>query len=164
MRLMAKSKKHKHDDSTIIVNKKIRHDYYIEDKFEAGLVLAGWEVKSLRQKKVQLVDSHVIIKDGEAWLLGSLITPLLSASTHVVADPTRTRKLLLNKRELGRIFGNIQQKGYTCVATKLYWKGHLIKCQIALAKGKKDHDKRAVEKDREWKIQKQRVMRDSVKQ
>lgn len=156
---MAKAKKSKTPDTTIVRNKKALHDYFIEDTFEAGMVLEGWEVKSLREKKVQLVDSYVTLKDGEAWLLGCRIVPLHSASTHVVADPERTRKLLLNRRELARMFGAIQQKGYTCVATKLYWKGHLIKCQIALAKGKKDHDKRDTVKDREWNIQKQRVVR-----
>lgn len=155
---MAKTKKAKHDDTTIVVNKKANHDYFIEDRFEAGIALLGWEVKSLRQKKVQLVDSHVIVKDGEAWLLGSQITPLLSASSHVVADPTRTRKLLLHRKELARIFAGIQQKGYTCVCTKLYWKGHLIKCQVALAKGKHNFDKREVTKEREWNIAKQRTM------
>lgn len=155
---MAKTKKAKHDDTTIVVNKKANHDYFIEDRFEAGIALLGWEVKSLRQKKVQLVDSHVIVKDGEAWLLGSQITPLLSASSHVIADPTRTRKLLLHSKELARIFAGIQQKGYTCVCTKMYWKGHLVKCQVALAKGKHTFDKREVEKEREWNIAKQRTM------
>ncbi len=152
------AKKPKHSDSTIVVNKKARHDYFLEDTIEAGIALAGWEVKSLREKKVQLVDSHVIIKDGEAWLLGSQIVPLQTASTHVVADPTRTRKLLLHRKELARIFSSIQQKGYTCVCTKMYWKGHLVKCQLALAKGKQKHDKRASEKEREWNIDKRRTM------
>jgi len=116
-------------------------------------------VKALRQKKVQLTDSHVIIKDGEAWLLGSQITPLNTASTHVICDPTRTRKLLLHKKELARIFESVQQKGHTCVCTKLYWKDHLVKCQIALAKGKQSHDKRATIKEREWNIDKQRAVR-----
>jgi len=160
---MAKPRKSKHDDSTIVVNKKANHDYFIEDRFEAGIMLVGWEVKSLREKKVQLVDSHVIIKDGEAWLLGSQINPLLAASSHVIADPTRTRKLLLNRKELSRIFAGIQQKGYTCVCSKMYWKGHLIKCQIALAKGKHDYDKRQVEKDREWNIDKRRTMSHEAK-
>jgi len=156
---MAKPKKSKTPDTTIVRNKKALHDYFVENTFEAGMVLEGWEVKSLREKKVQLVDTYVTLKDGEAWLLGCRIVPLNSASTHVVADPERTRKLLLKGRELAQLFGAIQQKGYTCVATKLYWKGHLVKCQIALAKGKKDHDKRDTIKDREWNIQKQRVVR-----
>lgn len=156
---MAKPKKSKQDDSTIVVNKKANHDYFIGDRFEAGIALDGWEVKSLRQKKVQLVDSHVIIKDGEAWLLGAQINPLETASTHVIADPTRTRKLLLHKKELARIYAATQQKGNTCVCTRLYWKNHLVKCQIALAKGKHSYDKRAAIKEREWNIDKQRAVR-----
>jgi SsrA-binding protein len=156
---MAKPKKKKADDTTIVVNKKANHDFFIGDKFEAGIALTGWEVKSLRQKKIQLVDSHVIIKNGEAYLLSAQITPLDTASSHVVADPTRTRKLLLHKKELARIFSAIQQKGHTCVCTKLYWKGHLVKCQIALAKGKHSFDKRASIKEREWNIDKQRAVR-----
>ena len=159
IRAMAKSsKKGKKGDSSIVVNKKARHDYHIDETFEAGISLAGWEVKSLRQGKVQLVDSYVLLKDGEAWLIGSQITPLITASTHVVADPLRDRTLLLNRRELSNLFSATQQKGHACVATKLYWKGHLIKCQIALARGKKEFDKRAATKEREWNIEKQRVM------
>jgi SsrA-binding protein len=153
---MPKTKRN--DDTTIVVNKKASHDYFIEDKYEAGLVLQGWEVKSLREKKIQLVDSHVIIMHGEAWLLGAQIVPMVSASTHHIADPTRTRKLLLNQKELARIFSGIQQKGYTCVCTRMYWKEHIVKCQIALAKGKHTYDKRTVEKDREWNITRQRTM------
>lgn len=160
---MPKPKNSRHDDSTIVINKKANHDYFLEDKFEAGIALLGWEVKSLREKKVQLVDSHVIIKDGEAWLLGAQIVPLSTVSSHYIADPTRTRKLLLNARELSRIFSGIQQKGYTCVCTKMYWKGHLVKCQVALAKGKHSYDKRQVEKDREWNIDKQRTMHKASK-
>ena len=156
---MAKTKKPKTPDTTIVQNKKIRHDYHLQDKFEAGLQLLGWEVKSLRLKKVLLVDSYVLIKDGEAFLLGCNITPLNTASTHVIADPTRTKKLLLHKKELAKLYAATQQKGNTCVATKLYWKEHLVKCQIALAKGKQEHDKRASIKDREWKIDKQRIVR-----
>lgn len=153
------AKKSKPDSNTIAQNKKARHDYHIIETFEAGLVLTGWEVKSLRAGKGQLVDSYVLLKDGEAWLLGAHIEPLKSASTHVVADPTRTRKLLLNQRELGKIFGATQQKGYACVALSLYWKKHLVKCSIAIARGKKDYDKRATEKDRDWDRQKQRIVR-----
>ena len=155
---MAK-KKPKSLDNTIVLNKKARHDYFLQDTFEAGVVLEGWEVKSLRLKKVQLIDSYVLIKDGEAFLLGCNVTPLNTASTHVIADPTRTKKLLLHSKELAKLFVAVQQKGNTCVAVKLYWKGHLIKCQIALAKGKQDHDKRATEKDREWQIDKRRILR-----
>lgn len=156
---MAKSGKSKTPDNTIIVNKKARHDYFLEDKFEAGVELQGWEVKSLRLKKVQLMDSYVLIKEGEAFLLGCNITPLDTASTHVVADPGRTKKLLLHRKELARLFSATQQKGHTCVCTKLYWKGHLVKAEIALAKGKQAHDKRATAKDREWNIDKQRIVR-----
>ncbi|MAS59859.1 MAG: SsrA-binding protein [Gammaproteobacteria bacterium] len=156
---MAKTKKTKVPDNTIVQNKKARHDYFIEDTFETGVSLQGWEVKSLRDKKVQLVDSYVLIKDGEAFLLGCNITPLNTASTHVVADPGRTKKLLLHKKELARLFIATQQKGYTCVCTKLYWKDHLIKTEIALAKGKQSHDKRATIKDRQWNIEKQRAVR-----
>ncbi len=147
---------------TIALNKRARHDYHLEERLEAGLSLEGWEVKSLRAGKAQLVDSYVLFKDGEAFLLGALITPLASASTHFVTDPTRTRKLLLNRRELNRFAGAVQQKGYTCVATALYWKRHRVKCEIALAKGKAQHDKRETEKARDWQRQKQRMMRHSV--
>lgn len=144
---------------TIALNKKARHDFFIEDKFEAGLVLQGWEVKSLREGKVNLVDSYVLMKDGEAFLFGAHISPLSTVSTHFVPDPTRTRKLLLNQRELGRIFGAIAKEGLTCVPLALYWKNGNVKCEIALAKGKKLHDKRATEKDRDWNREKSRLMR-----
>ncbi|KJJ97145.1 SsrA-binding protein SmpB [Pseudomonas sp. BGr12] len=154
---MAKQKKH--PSGTIAQNKKALHDYFIEQRFEAGVALAGWEVKSLRAGKAQLVDSYVLLKDGEAWLLGSHITPLTTASTHVIADPVRTRKLLLHKRELGKLFGAVQQKGYACVALSMYWKKHLIKCEIALAKGKKEYDKRGTEKERDSDREIQRAIR-----
>lgn len=160
---MSKAKKAKQDDTTIVVNKKANHDYFLEDRFEAGLALLGWEVKSLRQKKVQLVDSHIVIKNGEAFLFGALITPLASANTHSVADPTRSRKLLLKQKELARIFTGVQQKGHTCVCTRLYWKDHLIKAQIALAKGKHEYDKRSVEKEREWNLTKRRALSHAAK-
>jgi len=156
---MAKSGKSKAVDTTIARNKKALHDYFIEDSFEAGMMLLGWEVKSMREKKVQLTDSYVILKDGEAWLIGCNIVPLNTASTHVVCEPDRTRKLLLHRKELARLFSSVQQKGHTCIATKIYWKDHLIKCQVSLAKGKQEHDKRNVEKDREWAIEKQRTVR-----
>jgi SsrA-binding protein len=144
---------------TIAQNKRARHDYHLEEHFEAGLALEGWEVKSLRAGKAQLVDSYVLIKSGEAWLLGANITPLTSASTHVIADPQRTRKLLLHGREIAKIYTATQQKGYTCIATALYWKGNRIKLDVALAKGKAQHDKRATLKDREWSRQKDRIMK-----
>lgn len=149
--------------NTIAVNRRARHEYHIEETFEAGLVLAGWEVKSLRAGKCQLTDTYILIKDEEAWLLGSHITPLISASTHVVADPTRTRKLLLHKKEIARLLGQINQKGFTCVPLSLYWKGNKVKCQLALVKGKQMHDKRATEKDRDWERQKGRIMRERNK-
>lgn len=154
-----KAKKPKTPDTTIVRNKKALHDFFIEETFEAGLVLEGWEVKALRQKKVQLVDSYVLVRQGEAWLLGCNITPLSTASSHVVHDPSRTRKLLLHRKELAKIFSKTQQAGHTCVALKLYWKGQLVKCQVALAKGKQKHDKRATEKQREWNLEKQRILR-----
>lgn len=156
---MSKKKKKPHDN-TIAQNKKARHDYKIDQRFEAGVVLEGWEVKSLREGAVQLTDSYVDFRKGEAWLLGLRISPLLSASTHVVPDASRMRKLLLNKREIAKIFASVNQKGYTCVALALYWKGNHIKCEIALAKGKKEYDKRATEKERDWGREKQRIARD----
>lgn len=147
--------------NTIAVNRKARHDYFIEETFEAGLALSGWEVKSLRAGKANLSDSYVLIKNGEAWLLGCHISPLLSASTHVNPDATRTRKLLLNRRELNKLYGNIERAGYTAIALALYWKKGLAKAQIALAKGKKQYDKRATERDRDWQRQKQRLTRHS---
>jgi SsrA-binding protein len=153
------NRKKKQSPGTIAVNRRARFDYAFEQRYECGIELLGWEVKSLRAGKAQLVDSYVLVKDGEAWLLGAHITPLSSASTHVVADPQRTRRLLLHKNEIMHIFGATQQKGYTCVATSLYWKGHKVKCEVALAKGKKAHDKRATEKDRDWQREKQRIMK-----
>lgn len=144
---------------TIVLNKKAKHEFFIEDKFEAGMSLQGWEVKSLREGKVNLVDSYVLMKDGEAYLLGAHISPLPTVSTHFIPDPTRTRKLLLHKRELGRIFGAIAKEGLTCIPLALYWKNGNVKCEIALAKGKKLHDKRATEKDRDWDREKSRIMK-----
>ena len=146
---------------SIAQNKKARHEYFIHDKFEAGMALEGWEVKSLRAGKISLVDSYVLMKNGEAYLLGAHITPLSTVSTHFVPDPTRTRKLLLHKRELGRIFGALTKEGLTCVPLALYWKTGKVKCEIALAKGKKLHDKRATERDRDWGREKGRLMKNS---
>lgn len=156
--LMSAKKKKQQTGNTIALNKRAKFDYFIEERFEAGMVLAGWEVKSLREGKGQLTDSYVIFKNEEAWLLGAQIQPLPTASTHFVTDPIRTRKLLLNRRQLERLQEAIEQKGYTVVATALYWKQHLVKCEVALAKGKKQHDKRDTEKERDWNRQKQRVM------
>jgi SsrA-binding protein len=150
-------KKPKQPSNVIVQNKKARHDFFIEDTFEAGLELRGWEVKALREAKVQLVDSHVFFKNNEAFLLNVLITPLPTASTHFVTEPNRIRKLLLNRREINKLTASVEAKGYTCVCTKLYWKGHLIKAEISLAKGKAKHDKRATEKERDWDREKQRI-------
>lgn len=159
---MAKSAKDKKStSSTIVLNKKARHDFTLEDRFEAGIVLQGWEVKSLRAKKVQIRDSYVFIKNGEAWLSSTVITPLETASTHIHPEPQRMRKLLLNKNELDKLIGAIDRKGYTLVATAMYWKNGRAKLEIALAKGKKEHDKRATEKDRDWKREKARITKSS---
>jgi SsrA-binding protein len=155
------NRQNKAQSNTIALNKRASHDYMLEDRFEAGLVLEGWEVKAIRSGKAQLVDSYVLLRNGEAWLLGANITPLTSASTHVVPEPQRRRKLLLHARELARIFAATQRKGYTCVATAMYWKGNKIKCEIALGKGKKLHDKRASERDKDWNRQKERLLRHS---
>jgi SsrA-binding protein len=145
--------------STITLNKKAKFDFAIEERFEAGVALEGWEVKSLRAGRVQLRDSYVLLKGGEAWLFGSLISPLPSASTHVHADPQRTRKLLLHRQEVDRLIGAVERKGYTAVATAMYWKRGRVKIEIGLAKGKKAHDKRAVEKDRDWQREQQRLLK-----
>jgi SsrA-binding protein len=163
MRAMSK-KKPKHSDNTIARNKRARFDFHLEETFEAGVELLGWEVKSLRMGKADISESYVLMKDGEAYLIGTTITPLETVSTHYVSDPTRTRKLLLHKKELGKILAATQQKGLACVCVSLYWKGHLVKAQLALARGKQSHDKRQTEKDKDWDRQKQRVVRDAVKQ
>jgi SsrA-binding protein len=154
---MAKKNSQKNNGTTIALNKKAKFDYHLSDRFECGMVLQGWEVKSLRAGKTQLTDCYVFFKNGEAFLLGAQINPIQTVSTHYVIDPTRTRKLLLNRREITRLQEASQQKGYTVVATALYWKAHLIKCEIALAKGKQEHDKRETEKERDWARDKQRI-------
>jgi len=156
------SKKHKKIQpagKTIALNKKALHDYFIEERLEAGLQLQGWEVKSLRAHRGQLVDSYVVFKHGEAWLLGAHIPALESASTHVNPEPDRTRKLLLHRKELNKLQTHIAQKGYTIVALALYWKNSRAKVEIGMAKGKKQHDKRAVLKERDWNRQKQRLLK-----
>lgn len=152
------SKKPKTPDNTIAQNKRARFDFHIHDKFEAGLALQGWEVKSLRAGKCQIIDTYVHVKDGEAWLLNAQIQPIDTISTHFVVEPNRQRKLLLNRKELAKLTQATEQKGHTVVALSLYWKRHLVKCQIAIASGKKQHDKRQTEKERDWNRQKQRVM------
>ncbi|ASG67692.1 SsrA-binding protein [Francisella halioticida] len=151
--------KHKASPATIARNKRAFHDYTILEKFEAGIVLQGWEVKSIRAGKVQMIDSHVHIKHGEAWLFNCLITPLLSASTYVTPDASTTRKLLLNRREIDKIMGRVEQKGLTCVPLAMYWKGPQVKIEIALAQGKKTHDKRQAQKDKDWSLEKGRLFK-----
>jgi SsrA-binding protein len=159
---MANSKKPKSgSDSRIAENRRARHDYFIEDKIEAGLVLQGWEVKSLRAGRGNLTESYATLHKGEAFLMGAHFSPLPSASTHVNPDPTRTRKLLLNRRELDRLIGAVERKGYTLVPLSLYWHKGRTKLSLGLAKGKKQHDKRASDKNRDWQRQKERIMKHS---
>ncbi len=155
---MAK-KKPKTPSNNIAFNKKVRYDYSIDEKFEAGMVLQGWEVKSLREKKCQMVDSYVFIKGGEAWISNLLITPLITASTHISPTATRVRKLLLHRNQIDKLMGAVDRKGYTIVPLSIYWSHGRVKIEIGLAKGKGEHDKRATEKDRDWKRDKQRLMK-----
>jgi SsrA-binding protein len=154
---MAKAKKK--SPANIAQNKRARYDFQIEETFEAGISLQGWEVKSLREGHVQLKESYALLKDNEAFLLGCHITPLLSASTHVNPDATRTRKLLLHRSELDKLIGAVERKGYTLVPMSLFWKHGRAKLQLGLGKGKKKHDKRATEKSRDWQRQKERIMK-----
>ncbi|MEM7218211.1 MAG: SsrA-binding protein SmpB [Pseudomonadota bacterium] len=156
---MASKKKKKPVGITIAENRRARHDFQLEDTFEAGLVLQGWEVKALRAGLGQITDTYVHVRDGEAWLINAHFTPLASASTHVIPDPIRQRKLLLHAREISRIFNAITAKGYTCVATRLYWKENKVKLELALAKGKQAHDKRKSVAERDWARQKERLMK-----
>ncbi|MFZ7129344.1 SsrA-binding protein SmpB [Avibacterium avium] len=156
-------KKPKQTSNTIALNKRARHEYFIEDEIEAGLSLQGWEVKSIRAGKANISDSYIIFKNGEAYLFGATIQPLSVASTHIVCDPTRTRKLLLKQRELASLFGKANRDGFTIVALSLYWKGPWAKIKIGVAKGKKQHDKRDDIKDREWKVAKDRIMKNAMR-
>jgi SsrA-binding protein len=146
-------------EGTIAHNRRARHDYFIDERYEAGLVLQGWEVKSMRAGRVQLAEGYVVVRNDEAWLQGSHLTPLNSASTHVLPDPTRSRKLLMKRRELDHLVGAVERKGYTLVPLSLYWKGGRAKLEVGLARGKKQHDKRASEKDRDWDREKSRALR-----
>ena len=157
---MAGKKKKTHPNS-IASNKKATHDYFIEQRFEAGLVLEGWEVKSIRDGRVQLKDSYVVIKKGEAWLAGAHISPLLSASTHIDPVQTRLRKLLLNRRELTNLTALVERKGYTIVPLSMYWVKGRVKLEIGSAKGKQMHDKRASSKNKDWEREKQRIMKNA---
>jgi len=153
------TRKNDKTSTTIAQNRKARFDYLIEERVEAGLALQGWEVKSMRAGKAQLTDSYVILRGGEAWLLGSHLTPLNTTSTHVEADPNRIRKVLLNRREIDRFTGLVERKGYTLVALELYWSKNKAKLAVGLAKGKKQHDKRDSEKERDWDRDKARLLR-----
>jgi len=144
---------------SIALNKKARHDYHIEATYEAGLVLEGWEVKSLRAGRVQISEGYVLIKQHEAWLFGAHITPLPTASTHIQPDPSRSRKLLLHRDELRKLIGAVERRGYTLVPLALYWKHGRAKLEIGLAKGKKLHDKRDAERDRDWQREQQRMFK-----
>lgn len=156
-------KAQKNQGTTIALNKKAKFDYELHDRFEAGIALLGWEIKSLRAGKGNITDCYVVFKNNEAWLQAAQIQPLLSASTHFVTDPFRNRKLLLNRREINRLQEAVEQKGYTVVPTALYWKEHLIKLEIAIAKGKQLHDKRETEKERDWARDKQRLFQTASK-
>ena len=157
---MAKNKDNKSAKGagTIALNKRARHEYHIDKRFECGIALQGWEVKALRAGRINFGDSYAIIKDREIYLFGTSIPPLISASTHVVADDRRTRKLLLNRREIDELVGAVERKGYTLVPTALYWKKNHVKLELGLAQGKKAHDKREAEKERDWNREKQRIM------
>ena len=144
---------------TIALNKRARHDYHLEQRYEAGLSLQGWELKAIRAGRANIGESYAVIRDGELYLFGAQITPLISASTHVVADAHRTRKLLLHRHEIDVLVGRVQRDGYTLVPTALYWKGNKVKAEVALAKGKQSHDKREASKERDWAREKQRLLR-----
>lgn len=157
---MSAKKTQKQDGGrTIAENRKARHDYFIEDTFEAGLALEGWEVKSLREKRANITEGYVVIRGGEAWLVGANFSPLPTASTHISPDPVRSRKLLLQRRELDRLVGAVERQGYTLVPLSLYWSRSRAKLALGLAKGKKQHDKRASKKEQDWQRQKQRIMK-----
>ena len=146
-------------DRTIALNKRARHEYHVEQRFEAGLALQGWELKAIRAGRANIGDAYAVVLQGELFLVGAQITPLIQASTHVVANDRRTRKLLLHRHEIDKLIGGVQRDGYTIVPTAMYWKGNKVKLEIALAKGKQEHDKRDTAKERDWQREKQRVMR-----
>jgi len=147
---------------SITENKKAFHDYFVEERYEAGLVLEGWEVKSIRAGRVQIKEAYVIVKDGEVWLLGCHISPLTTASTHIKPDPVRTRKLLLHEREIAKLIGKVERAGYALVPLNLHFTKGRVKLEVGLAKGKKQFDKRETEKQKDWVREKARLMRDKV--
>ena len=152
--------KKKPDKSHIIAaNKRARHDYFIEDRLEAGLALEGWEVKSLRDGRAQLTESYVNIRNGEAWLVGAHFSPLTTTSTHIHPEPTRSRKLLMHRNELDRLVGAVERKGYALIPLDLHWTKGRVKLEVGLARGKKQHDKRAASKDRDWERQRARILK-----
>ena len=144
---------------TIALNKRARHEYHLEQRHEAGLALQGWELKAIRAGRANITEAYAVIRNGELFLFGAQFTPLVSASTHVVAEERRTRKLLLHRNEIDVLIGRVEREGYTLVPTALYWKGNKVKAEIALAKGKQAHDKREASKDRDWNREKQRILR-----
>jgi len=157
--MAGKKKSKKSKSSTIVLNKRARYDYYIEEKFEAGFVLEGWEVKSLREGQVQLGESYVFVKEDEVWITGCVIAALPTVSTHITPNPNRTKKLLLHRREIDKLIEAVKRKGYTLIATAMYWKKNMVKIEVGIGKGKKEHDKRAVQKDRDWNRDKNRIMK-----
>lgn len=157
--MSANKKKGSTSSPTIAVNRQAGHDYFIEERFEAGLGLEGWEVKSLRAGRVQLKESYVVLKAGEAFLQGAHISPLISVCSHVIAEAVRNRKLLLHRHELNKMIGQVERKGYTLIPLQLVWRRGRVKLELGLARGKKQHDKRATEKERDWEREKQRVLR-----
>jgi SsrA-binding protein len=159
MTAMAKSANKSKGASAIAENRRARHDYFIENTLVAGLVLHGWEVKSLRAGRANLAEAYVVLKGGEVWLIGAHVSALSSASTHVEPDPTRSRKLLLNRAEIRTLIGAVERKGYTLVPLRLFWQNGRAKLAVGLARGKKQHDKRASERERDWQREKQRVLK-----
>ena len=144
---------------TIALNKKARHEYFIDERYEAGIALQGWEVKALRAGRLQLKEGYVLLKDGEAYLFGAHISPLSTTSTHVIADPTRSRKLLMHRRQIDSLVGAVERKGHTIVPLAMYWKNGKAKLEIGLARGKKQHDKRTDSRDRDWQREKGRLLK-----
>lgn len=156
---MSKQTTKKPSGNVIAVNRKARHDYFIEATHEAGLVLEGWEVKSIRAGRAQITEAYVTLAKGEAWLVGAHFSPLTSTSTHIKADPTRTRKLLFNRHELDRLTGAVERKGYALIPLNMHWHKGKAKLDVGLGKGKKQHDKRADKKDQDWQRQKERLLK-----
>jgi SsrA-binding protein len=156
---MSKKKAKKPVGNMIAVNRRARHDFFIEDTYEAGLALEGWEAKSLREGRAQLTEAYVNLRNNEAWLIGAHFSPLKTTASHIKADPTRSRKLLMHRQEIDRLTGAVERKGFTLVPLDLHWHKGRAKLNIGLAKGKKQHDKRATDKDRDWQRQKERILK-----